>query len=236
MMHLLLELIYYLFRGLIAGSQGLIEAFGLRTAKCPDCGAGVYAEEREAAYAEERTTKCCWLCGTRIKPGADKCPDCGAGVYPEEQIGVYAKERKVVYTEERKTNRCRLCGMRIEPLSESRLAESMRPFDLFDPTYGLSTLMIMVALAAVLFGVYREWPGWAGILLAIVTPGLAATVVMSLKRRIRGHPMTGWQKLATFATAVGVVAASAGVLTGMVVLAVVVLRISVNNCWNTGHC
>ena len=75
-------------------------------------------------------------------------------------------------------------------------------------TFGLSTLMVTVALCAVFFGVFRESHA-LGILLAIVvTPALVRTWVASSREEEKGHPMTGGDWWWAFAESFGGIAAT----------------------------
>jgi len=125
---------------------------------------------------------------------------------------------------------CWLCGARLESPAHDVVPRPAIAQQQAGNTFGLSTLVTIVATCAVLFGVFRESPG-LGILLAIVgtpalikfgptataqwlkkllaivgTPAWFETRVSEWERKeASGQPMTGWQKLATFAVAVCVV-------------------------------
>lgn len=71
--------------------------------------------------------------------------------------------------------------------------------------FGISTLLLIMTLFAVLCGVLSMSPG-LGIVLAIVaTPALVRTGMTAVRRKVRGRPMTVPEKLGTFAGSVGVV-------------------------------
>ena len=81
------------------------------------------------------------------------------------------------------------------------------------PTFGLSSLMLVIALAAVCFGVIREVPG-LGIPLAVVaTPALVRTFGVVGRRRAKGQTMTTLEQLGAFLGSVSVVA-TIGVASG----------------------
>ena len=76
------------------------------------------------------------------------CRECGAGVYAEE----------------RKAECCWLCGARLESPAHDVVRRPATGRQQAPDKLGLSTLMVVVALFAVLLGVFRESPG-LGILL-----------------------------------------------------------------------
>ena len=116
---------------------------------------------------------------------------------------------------------CWLCTARLESPAQAGLLAPPTAQRQAGRTFGLSTLMVMVALCAVFFGVFRESPG-LGILLAIVlTPALGATFVKVMKREARGRPMTVLEKFGTFAASAGIVV---GTIVVLCVAAVVLLR------------
>ena len=109
---------------------------------------------------------------------------------------------------------CRECGAKSVPggnvcwLCRARLEAPARAVVLPPATaqrwtwrmFNLSTLMVMVALCAVLFGVFWQWPG-LGILLAIaLTPVLVETFLDVVKREASSRPMTVSEKFSTFAS------------------------------------
>ncbi len=79
-------------------------------------------------------------------------------------------------------------------------------------TIGLSTLMVLVVLCAVLYAVFLEWPGLGGLLAIVLTPVMVLTIKDVVKREVWGRPMTVWEKLGTFAAATGLVVVSIAVL------------------------
>ena len=85
-------------------------------------------------------------------------------------------------------------------------------------TFGLATLIVVVAFCAVLVGVFLESPG-LGILLAIVgTPSLIATLVIAAQRGSTDRPMTMLDEFANFMVAAGSVVGilvSSGVASGV---------------------
>ena len=103
---------------------------------------------------------------------------------------------------------CWLCYARLESPSHDVLLRPATAQQQAGNTFGLSTLMIVVVLCPVLFGVFRESLGFGILLAIVVTPVLVATVARSLKRQASGRPMTGWQHVDTLAATAGVVVGS----------------------------
>jgi hypothetical protein len=56
--------------------------------------------------------------------------------------------------------------------------------------------MVLIAVIGVAVGIYREAPGLATVLLASVVPALVVTEVKASRRRRRGEPMSGWERVA----------------------------------------
>jgi hypothetical protein len=68
--------------------------------------------------------------------------------------------------------------------------------------FSLATILLTIALVAVLLGVLQMAPG-VGILLAIaVTPAFLRTCIMTARRKARGKPVSLGYKLGTFAVSV----------------------------------
>lgn len=86
-------------------------------------------------------------------------------------------------------------------------------------TFRLSSLMIAIALIAMVLGVVRESPGLAILLAIAAVPALAFTFSTSLRRRSEGVPMTTAQKIGTFLGAVAVTVS-------IIVIVLVVLVVS----------
>ncbi|MBI3468399.1 MAG: hypothetical protein HY000_35810 [Planctomycetes bacterium] len=72
-------------------------------------------------------------------------------------------------------------------------------------TFGLSSLMLMIALIAVCLGVMREVPGLGIVLALLLTPAAVRTAIASSRRERRGQPMTAMERILAFASSLGVV-------------------------------
>ena len=119
-----------------------------------------------------------------------RCRECGAETW------AYAQ------------NHCWLCTARLEAPARAGLPAPATEHREAGRTFGLSTLMVTVALCAVFFGVFRESPA-LGILLAIVvTPALVRTWVASSRREAKGQPMSEVERWVGFAGSVCVIAAT----------------------------
>lgn len=103
--------------------------------------------------------------------------------------------------------KCWLCGADLPervPLTTGAAAENSFASSAHR-TFRLSSLFLVITLAAVCLGVFSAAPG-LGIFLAIVsTPALARTVVVSTRRKQAGMQVSAGQKVLTFAGALGVV-------------------------------
>ncbi len=70
----------------------------------------------------------------------------------------------------------------------------------------LNTLMLLIAVIAVCLGVLREMPGLGILLIVLVIPALARTVVGARRRQAVGHSMSAAEKTLAFVGSLGVVA------------------------------
>ncbi len=109
------------------------------------------------------------------KPEPDlTCWDCGALNHPA-------------------SSECWLCQRR-----DWRKSPGFRPRQTIPSTRGpLSTIagwMVLIALIAVLAGLFREAPGLAIALLVCVLPAWAITEVKAARRRRRAKPMSGMER------------------------------------------
>ena len=64
--------------------------------------------------------------------------------------------------------------------------------------FGLTLLLVVIALVAVGFGIVREAAGLAVLYAIVVTPALLATLIATARRRSAGRPMGGGDKFKTF--------------------------------------
>ena len=65
-------------------------------------------------------------------------------------------------------------------------------------TFGLTTVMLVVTLAAVGFGVFRNNPAIGVLFFIFVTPALIRTQVIAMRRQRSGVPVTALQRLELF--------------------------------------
>jgi hypothetical protein len=125
-----------------------------------------------------------------------RCADCGA-VNP---VGV---------------SQCFLCGrkfdgggMSIAPPGGGTNAGDLstaRPSAQGISTYSLSSLFLIVTLAAVCFGLISQAPGLAIPLIVLITPAILNTFIKSRKQQRAGSEFTTGDKIRVFASSVGVV-------------------------------
>lgn len=114
------------------------------------------------------------------------CPECGAPLPT-------------------KANYCWLCGKALRPLATA----AAQPPAAFEHRaayqFGLSTLMLIVTLCAVLLGVFRISPGVGLALVLLATPPLVRTCIATARRKARGQPVPPLTKLGIFASTLGIV-------------------------------
>ena len=82
------------------------------------------------------------------------------------------------------------------------------------PRFTLNSLMLLVTLVAVCFGVFRVAPGLAILLLIVVAPALFRTFVSGARRKQRGEQVSIGDKVLAFAGSLGImllIAMAAGV-------------------------
>ncbi|HEV3168280.1 MAG TPA: hypothetical protein VGZ22_30025 [Isosphaeraceae bacterium] len=107
------------------------------------------------------------------------CPHCGAENLPESTL-------------------CWICHQptvfRIQP-EDVGMAPPLPP----QRTFNLSSLMLLIALVAVCFGVTREFPGLGVLLVIVLTPALVRTLRSVYQGKATGQPLTPLQKVETFA-------------------------------------
>jgi hypothetical protein len=138
-------------------------------------------------------------------PDPARCPHCQAEVYWSE------------------ATQCWLCGQSLDRPGPA-VAPPPPPMEPARRTFGLSSLMLVIALVAVCLGVYREVPG-LGILLAIlVTPALVRTSVVATRRKAGGRPMPPLDKVGVFA----------GTLAAVVVIGVSAIAAFAITCFPIG--
>jgi hypothetical protein len=122
-------------------------------------------------------------------PAIGRCPECGAELV--------------------QADRCWLCGREFPVMAELVSPAPPAATPPIPPlenswTFGLSSLMLVITLAAVFMGLVAIAPGLAVLLAIVSTPALIRTFVVSARRKSAGERLTPSQKFATFMGAVGV--------------------------------
>lgn len=118
------------------------------------------------------------------------CPECGVRFAPE-------------------ANSCWLCHRHVALVSVATPATGPQPSPIVEPRaayqFGISTLLLIMTLLAVLCGVLSMSPGLGVVLAIVATPALVRVGMTAVRRKVRGRPMTVPEKLGAFAGSVGVV-------------------------------
>ena len=65
-------------------------------------------------------------------------------------------------------------------------------------TFSLSSLLLVVALIAILIGLWQQSPGLAGLLAAASGPALLLTLARVVVRRRRGQPVSNTERMNLF--------------------------------------
>jgi hypothetical protein len=124
-----------------------------------------------------------------------RCPDCGA-------VNLIGKSQ------------CYLCDRKFDAGETSFLTPQTaanRDFSTAQPsargmsTYSLSSLFLIVTLAAICFGFIAQAPGLAIPIIVLITPALLSTFVKSRKKRAAGGDFTTADKVQAFFMSVGAV-------------------------------
>ncbi len=93
-----------------------------------------------------------------------------------------------------------LCWLCLGPVEN----EVVRPPNRFESQsqspyqFGLSTVMLLISLSAVLLGVCSMHPGLGLALTFVAIPALARTCIMSMRRKREGIPMSDMAKVGVF--------------------------------------
>ncbi len=124
----------------------------------------------------------CRQCSAPIPTRARYCWMCGVPVRPEEPVAA-----RPASTEE----------------PNAAPAEIVEPRAAYQ--FGISTVMLIITLSAVLLGVFQMQPGIGLALLFLLTPALVRTCVTAARREARGQPMSPTAKLGVFGSTVGIV-------------------------------
>lgn len=114
--------------------------------------------------------------------------------------------------------RCWLCGrLRSSPQGDAAWARTSssrtdRPGTTGGWRYGFTAILVFVALAAVVVGLYSQQPGLAIVVVVVATPALVATAVSTVKRRGRGRPLSFGEQAGQFVLWVAVILGGAMLL------------------------
>ena len=100
---------------------------------------------------------------------------------------------------------CWLCGAALEPIAAEAVQPSVGSERRAAYQFGLSTLMLMVTLAAVVLSVFRMSLGVGLALVFLTTPALVRTCITAARRKARGQPMSPLAKTGVFAATFGIV-------------------------------
>ncbi len=114
------------------------------------------------------------------------CPECQATRRPEAKY-------------------CWLCGAALEPVTAEAAEPSAGSENRAAYQFGLSTLMLMVTLAAVVLSVFSMSIGVGLALVFLTTPPLVRTCITAARRKARGEPMSPLAKVGMFAATFGIV-------------------------------
>jgi hypothetical protein len=101
--------------------------------------------------------------------------------------------------------RCFLCG-RLVP-AEARIGPLPIPEEPLRFTFGLATLLLVITLFAIAFGLGAMHPGLGIVFGALATPAMVRTGLASARRRARGGAMGAEEKFLTFMASLGIVTA-----------------------------
>jgi hypothetical protein len=71
--------------------------------------------------------------------------------------------------------------------------------------FGISTIMLVITIAAVVLGVFRMSAGVGLALVFLFTPALVRTCIIAVRRKARGRPMSVAAKIGAFAASLGIV-------------------------------
>ena len=108
---------------------------------------------------------------------AARCPDCGATKQSAESV-------------------CWLCGVKVVN-APARLRPSPSQARDEGKVSTITTVAILVAMAAVCLGVWIESPGLGVAFMVLLTPGLVRMLYEAVTSRIEGAPLTLGEKIET---------------------------------------
>ena len=71
--------------------------------------------------------------------------------------------------------------------------------------FGISSLLLLMTLTAVFFGLFSMAPGLGIAAMIVAVPALVPTSIIAMRKGSRGRPMTALQRIGVFAAWVGLV-------------------------------
>ena len=98
-----------------------------------------------------------------------------------------------------------MCWICLQPLAEPASRPPAVPSLAPQRTFSLGSLMLVIALIAVCFGVFRETPGLGVALVIVLAPAFLHTLRNVYRRKAEGRPMSAMEKFAVFFSALGMV-------------------------------
>lgn len=121
----------------------------------------------------------CPSCGAALRPTADRCWLCGAGVTQANQP--------------------------VTELEHPEVIDAVLVSQETAATFSLTSLFLVMTLAAVAAGVIAAAPGLGVLFVVIALPALARTIVVTSKRKVRGEQSNVPQRVAVFFESTGLV-------------------------------
>ena len=147
----------------------------------------------------------CPFCAAEARPGAKYCWLCGAKMEAARPALAAGRADAIVLAE--------IATGKTVPATDS---EKAAPFQ-----FGVSTLLIILTLSAVLFGIWKMHPGLGAVLTVIAAVGLIGLAGSTHAAAKRGAPLTSGEKVTAFMRPVAVTLA--GIWAVVSVVAVVAL-------------
>jgi hypothetical protein len=132
----------------------------------------------------------CWI-------GSPKCWLCGHPIGPDAVVrrGAGLSETPLMAT---------VVGDRSGTAGSSDYEERVR----FQ--FGISSLLLLMTLTSVLFGLFSMAPGLGIVAMVLAVPALVPTCIAAMRKGSRGRPMTALQRTAVFLVWMGLMLAVVG--------------------------
>lgn len=131
---------------------------------------------------------------TEIAAGRYRCPTCGA------MNQTSANPSNVL--------KCWLCTHSFTrdgtKVADNAVAEPRNPLEKQGVTFGLTTLMLIVTMAAIGFGIFRSAPGLGILFFVLLTPALVRAQIITMRQRELGVAQSVIEVFATFVVSLGV--------------------------------